>query len=379
MTAIKKIPRVAFSVTNCICFDQRVLKMAKSVSSLGFGILIIGRITDDCINGEPIPFTVKRFRMLFKRSFFFYAFFNIRLFFFLMFSRVDVLVANDLDTLLPNYLVSKLKHLPLVYDSHEYFTGVPELNKRPFVKSVWKYIEKNIFPRLENVITVSESIADLYETEYHHRPHVVRNLSELPADLLPFNREDLDIEVNSFVVILQGGGINIDKGAEELVKAVCMTQDVVLIFAGSGDVLPVLKKMVRGMEIGDKVRFLPKMPWNRLIRYTMMADAGMCLEKDTNQNYRYSLPNKLFDYIAAGIPVISGDLPEIKKIVSEYECGLVLHSITPEDISKAIVTFRDDPQLKARLAGNSARAAEKLNWNVESEKVKSIYTKFKPS
>lgn len=379
MAGAKKIPRVAFSVTNCISFDQRVLKMAQCVSSLGFEILIIGRMTDDCINGEIIPFRVKRLRMLFRKSCFFYAFFNIRLFFFLIFSRVDVLVANDLDTLLPNYLVSKLKNLPLVFDSHEYFTGVPELNNRPFVKSVWKSIEKSIFPRLRNIITVSESIADLYETEYHHRPYVVRNLSDLPAGVLPYKREDLGIDGNSFVVILQGGGINIDKGAEELVKAVCMTSDVVLIFAGSGDVLPVLKKMVRGMEIGDKVRFLPKMQWNRLIRYTMMADAGMCLEKDTNQNYRFSLPNKLFDYIAAGIPVISGDLPEIKKIVSEYECGLVLSSITPEEISKAIVKLRDDPQLKTRLAENSARAAEKLNWSIESEKVKSIYIKFKPS
>ena len=104
--------------------------------------------------------------MIFKRGFLFYKFFNIRLFFFLLFHKYDLLVSNDLDTLLPNFLVSKLKGLPLVYDSHEYFTGVPEIQNRPFVKWVWKSIEKLYFPGLKNVMTVSESIASQYEKEY---------------------------------------------------------------------------------------------------------------------------------------------------------------------------------------------------------------------
>lgn len=348
--------------------------MSETVSDLGYQVLIIGRRLGTCCDEETIPFRTKRLRMLFRKGFFFYAFFNIRLFIYLLFRRIDILVANDLDTLFPNYLISRIRQIPLVYDSHEYFTGVPELNKRPFVRSVWKSIEKRIFPHLKTVITVTESLAGIYEKEYNLRPAVVRNCSRISSSVVPFPREKLGIDNSSFLLILQGGGINIDKGAEELVKAVCMTQNVSLLVAGSGDVIPLLKKMVRGLNIEDKVKFVPKIPWSELMRYTKSADAGMCLEKDTNINYRYSLPNKLFDYISAGIPVIAGDLPEIKKIIEENDCGIILQAITPEEISHAIIKLRDDVDLRRKLGNNSAAAAEILNWNRESEIVKRIYT-----
>ena len=118
--------KVAFSVTNCICHDQRVMKIARSVSNLGCDIIIIGRRSGECCSSGSVPFKTKRFRMIFHKGFLFYKFFNIRLFIYLLFHKHDLLVSNDLDTLLPNYLVSKIKALPLVFDSHEYFTGVPD-------------------------------------------------------------------------------------------------------------------------------------------------------------------------------------------------------------------------------------------------------------
>ena len=169
--------KLVFSVTNCICHDQRVMKIAKTVSSFGCEIIIIGRKSDDCSNCTTIPFKTVRFRMFFKKGFLFYSFFNIRLFLFLLFHKYDVLVSNDLDTLLPNFLVSELKKVPLVYDSHEYFTGVPEIQSRPVVKWVWKSIENYIFPRLRYAMTVSDSIALQYEKEYGLKPVTVRNCS----------------------------------------------------------------------------------------------------------------------------------------------------------------------------------------------------------
>ena len=123
--------------------------------------------------------------MIFKRGFLFYKFFNIRLFFYLLLHKADLLVSNDLDTLLPNFLISKIKNLPLVYDSHEYFTGVPEIQNRPFVKWVWKSLEKSIFQRLKYVITVSEPIASLYENLYSVKPVVIRNLAKKSDHLIP--------------------------------------------------------------------------------------------------------------------------------------------------------------------------------------------------
>ncbi|HUX96461.1 MAG TPA: glycosyltransferase [Bacteroidales bacterium] len=368
--------KVVFSVTNCICYDQRVLKMASAVSSLGFEITIIGRKRGECCETDSIPFKTRRFRMLFKHGFFFYKFYNIRLFFYLLSHRFDLLVANDLDTLLPNYLVSRLKNIPVIYDSHEYFTGVPELNKRPFVKMIWKIIEKAVFPELKHVVTVSDPIAGLYETEYGIRPVVIRNLSPLSENIIPMERDELGVREDHLLLILQGGGINVDRGAEDLIEAVKKTENVSLIIAGAGDVLPVLKDMVMGYGISDRVKFYPLMPWEKLMRITKSADVGLSLDKDTNLNYRYSLPNKLFDYLSAGIPVITGSLPEIIKIVESYACGITLPAITTEEISKAIIKFRDDRELQVKLKRNSKIASETLNWTNESEKVISLYRKI---
>jgi len=367
---------VAFSVTNCICFDQRVLKMAETVSSLGCEITIIGRKRGECCQKNSVPFSAKRFRMLFNRGFLFYKFFNIRLFFYLLFNRFDILVANDLDTLLPNYLISRLRKVPLVYDSHEYFTGVPELNGRPFVKWVWKSVERTILPVLKHIITVSDSIAKLYQDEYGLLPVVIRNLSPSSQRISASGRRELGIKDDNLMLILQGGGINIDKGAEELIEAVRLTENVSLMIAGSGDVLPELKSMVYENDLSDKIRFFPALPWDDLMKITKSADAGLCLEKDTNINYRFSLPNKLFDYISAGIPVITGSLPEITKIVESYNCGIRIPEITPDEISKAIIKLRDNPELLSKLKQNSVSASETLNWKNEQEKVISLYRKI---
>ncbi len=314
--------------------------------------------------------------MIFHKGFLFYMFFNVRLFFYLLFHRFDLLVANDLDTLLPNYLVSRLKKLPLVFDSHEYFTGLPEIRDRPFVKWVWITIEKSIFPKLKYVITVSDSIAEAYRGKYGLKSVVVRNCSRSANNINAFSKNELGINTDYFLLVFQGGGINMEKGGEELIDAINITENVSLLIAGSGEVLAILKKKVDELDLSGKIIFFPKMPWDELMKYTKSASAGLCLEKDTNLNYRYSLPNKLFDYISAGIPVITGSLPEIKKVVEKYECGIIIHEITPGEISRAISKLRDDPDLLNKLKRNTVIASEKLNWNIESKIITDFYNQI---
>ena len=110
------------------------------------------------------------------------------------------------------------------------------------------------------------------------------------------------------------------------------------------------------------------------MRYTRSADAGLSLDKDTNLNYRFSLPNKLFDYLSAGIPVIAGSLPEVKKIVEENECGIIISDISPQEISNALIKVRDDHKYLNNLKKNAIHASEKLIWDKEAEKVRSIYS-----
>ena len=226
------------------------------------------------------------------------------------------------------------------------------------------------------MITVSDSIADLYNTGYGVNPVVIRNMSPSSESLLPLTREELGIETGHLLLILQGGGINIDRGGEELIDAVNLTERVSLILAGTGDVIPLLKEKVIKLGLSERIKFFPGMEWSELMRLTKSADAGLSLDKDTNINYRYSLPNKLFDYISAGIPVITGNLPEIGKIVESYDCGLIIPGITAAEISKAVIALRDNPELRKRLKQNSVNAFVELNWNNEQEKVISLYRKI---
>jgi glycosyltransferase involved in cell wall biosynthesis len=365
--------KVAFSVTNCICHDQRVQKIAGTVSSLGCDIIIIGIRSGDCCNSHQVPFKTKRFRMIFHKGFLFYKFFNIRLFIFLLFHKHDLLVSNDLDTLLPDYLVSKIKALPLVYDSHEYFTGVPEIQHRPLVKWVWKGIEKSIFPQLKYVMTVSDSIAIQYEKEYGVRPVTVRNCAARTESIIPFSRKELQINPDHLLLILQGTGINIDRGGDELIDAISITDNVSLLIVGSGGNVGLLREKTSNMGLSSRIKFIPVLPWESLMKYTRSADAGLSLDKNSNLNYNFSLPNKLFDYISAGIPVIASELPEISKILGDYNCGLSISEVNPREISKAIMTLRDNRGLLLELKRNADIASESLNWENESKKVETFY------
>jgi glycosyltransferase involved in cell wall biosynthesis len=311
--------------------------------------------------------------MLFKRGFLFYKWFNIRLFIFLLTHKFDILVANDLDTLLPNFLVSKIKGVPLVYDSHEYFTGVPELQNRQFVRWVWKSVEKAVFPKLKYVITVSDSIADQYEAEYGIRPLRVRNCSRSTINIIALTRKEIGVPDDHLLLVLQGTGINVSRGGEELIDAIAKTQKVTLLIVGSGDALADLKSKVDELKIPERIHFISKLPWNDLMRYTKAADAGLSLDKNNNLNYTFSLPNKLFDYLSAGIPVVAGDLPEVSRIISENKCGIIIPEVSSDKISDAINELLTNPEKLILLRKNAAIASEKLNWETESEIVIKFY------
>ncbi|HVN58017.1 MAG TPA: glycosyltransferase family 4 protein [Bacteroidales bacterium] len=372
MSGAGKRPEVIFAVTNCICFDQRVMKMAKTVESLGAEVLIVGKYRGKCCENDTVPFRTKRFRMFFRRGFLFYKFFNIRLFFFLLFRKSDIIVSNDLDTLPASWLAAVSRSATLVYDSHEYFTGVPELLDRSFVRSVWQSIERFIFPRLKNIITVSDPIAELYLRQYGIKPVVIRNCSRKPS-MPAIHRSELGIDENKLLLVMQGGGINIHKGAEELLEAMKQLTGTTLMIIGSGDVISDLEKMTSENMLDEKIIFLPLMPWDEMMRYTQTADAGLSLERDTNINYRFSLPNKLFDYIAAGIPVIATDLPEISKVVAGNACGIILSSVSPGEIAESVNLLKNNRDLLEVLRQNSKAAFADLNWEKESEKVKELY------
>ncbi len=321
-------------------------------------------------------YSVHRMKLVFEKGAFFYAEFNLRLFFFLLIKKADMLISNDLDTLLPNYIISKIRNVPLVYDSHEYFTEVPELVNRKHIQRVWKFIEGKIFPKLENVITVNDSIADFFEDDYGIRPAVVRNIPRAREKVSMVTREKLELPVGKSILILQGSGINVDRGSEELIQAMEYIDDAVLLIIGGGDVINKLKFMVVELGIKDKVIFKPRLPYNEMMQYTAVADLGLTFDKSTNLNYKFSLPNKLFDYIQAGVPVISSSLPEIEKVINQFDVGDYIPDHNPKNIANKLNHILNNQDLILKWKKNCNFAARELTWENEEVVLKKIYGKY---
>lgn len=375
----KKMPKrkkAIVSVTNDLYTDQRVDKICLFLEDQGYSVLLVGRNKKNSKALNKRIYKTKRLNLLFEKGSIFYAEYNIRLFLFLIVRRFDILVANDLDTLLGNYTASKFKPFSkLVYDTHEYFTEVPELIHRKKIKQIWEGIEGWIFPKLSTIYTVNDSIAKLYAEKYKKEIKVVRNISNTwtPSNLL--SKKELGIPEDKKIIIIQGAGINIDRGAEEAVDAMKNIENAVLLIVGDGDVVPQLKKFVLENNLTSKVLFFEKRPYNEMMNFTYYADLGLTLDKPTNLNYRFSLPNKLFDYIHAETPILSTDLKEITNIVNKYEVGEIIQELSPENLALKINSLLFNEELLIKYKSNCIAAKKELNWEVETEVLKEIYPK----
>jgi glycosyltransferase involved in cell wall biosynthesis len=371
--------KVIVSVINDLSTDQRVHKVCNTLHTMGYEVLLVGRKQCKSLVLAPRRYKVKRMVLFFEKGMLFYAEYQLRLFFLLLFKKPDILVANDLDTLLPNYLISKLKGCKLVYDTHELFCEVPELQYHPFKRNLWKLIERTIFPKLRYVFTVNDSIADIYRKEYNVDIRVVRNVPLLfhKNTFVKKTKRELGIPENKKIIILQGAGINVNRGAEEAVEAMQYLDNAVLLIIGSGDVIHLLKKLTIDLHLSEKVIFIGKIPFQELSQYTEHADLGLTLDKGTNLNYKYSLPNKLFDYIHAGVPVLSSDLVEIKKIITTYDIGDCVDGHEPECIAKKISTMLHEETILQVWKKNTKIAAENLNWEKEEQQLIAVYKQFR--
>lgn len=368
-----KKKRVIVSVINDLNTDQRVHKVCTYIQSRGYDVLLVGRKKRDSQVMEFRNYSTKRFAMLFEKGPMFYAFFNARLFFYLLFHKADILVANDLDTLLPNFLVSRLKRAALVYDSHEYFTEVPELISRPKVQAVWERIENWIFPKLDKVSTVNQSIANKYEEKYKVKLQVVRNVSPKYIPDTSITRTDLGLPLEKTILIMQGAGLNIDRGIEEAIRAMPFLEACVLIIVGDGDVIPEMKILVESQQWQDKVKFFSKRPYRELMQFTQLADFGLSFDQPTNPNYLYSLPNKVFDYIHTETPIFCSNVVEVSRLVTNYNIGKVIDDFTPEHLAFSIQQCLSDKAMIATWKENCKRAAAIECWENEVEKLANFY------
>lgn len=363
-----KKKKLFVAVTNDISTDYRVHKVCSYLSQKNFDIEVFGRLLPNTIFVEK-AYKITRKKLFFNHNFLFYTEYNIRLFCYLFFKKFDYILANDLDTLPACFFISKLKKVALVYDSHELFSEGPELQGRKFVQSFWQKLEDFFLPKIKNSYTVSQSIADFYQRKYQNSMGVIRNIP-LKDDFMVL--EEVVFPTKNKTILYQGV-LNPGRGIKPMIQALKFIDNLDVIIIGYGKVEAELKQFVATEKMTDRVFFLGRIPREKLFNYTKKATLGMVLEEPLGLSFQYSLPNKLFDYIHAEVPIVAGNLPEISRIIDEFQIGVKVDNYQPETIAACINALLNDEKKLALLKQNQKIAKEVLCWEIEQKKLDNYF------
>ena len=360
--------KVLVSVFNNLSTDQRVEKVCRTLSENGFSIELIGN------NWGGLPDLKRDYpvsRIILKSKILRYAYveFQWKLYKELL-KKADqdtILLSNDLDTLLPNYLVSKKLNLPLVYDSHEIFTEMPSVNGR-FTQNIWRSLESFIAPKLNFMMTASESYADWFHKTYGiERPVVVQNFP-----LKSGNPQDYSI-VNSPKVIIYQGVINPSRGLDKLIPEMHKIENAELWIAGDGPKKKEFQELTKNLGLDDKVKFIGKILPEKLREITQKADLGVSIEENNGLSYYFSMPNKISDYIQARIPVVVSDFPEMRKVADHFKAGEKIRDYN--ELAEKIQLVLNNGKHSYKDALN--HAASQLCWENEENRLLGLFGKIK--
>lgn len=369
-----KKKKIVVSVITDLSTDQRVIRICTTLQDMGFDVTVLARRLKQSLPLETYNFRAHRIRCYFTAGVMQYAEFMTKLFVHLLFRKMDYLLANDLDSLLPNYLVSRLRGKHLFYDTHEYFTGVPELTNSPVKKRIWKGLENRIFPRLKTVYTVNNSVKTEYETEYHVPISVVRNVP-MRAHIVP---ADMPAHWRGKIILLaQGAGLNEGRSCIEMMDAMPLLDSRFhLVYIGGGTAWEKLKQRRLDLKLEGRVDMMEKMLPSKLKSFTALAHLGISMDSFEEKNYLFNLPNKVFDYLQAGVPLFATAIPEVRRIIDVYHCGFYITDTSPANIAAWIQCIFDDEHAYHEMKANAVVASGELNWDKEKEKLMEIYRPF---
>jgi glycosyltransferase involved in cell wall biosynthesis len=297
--------------------------------------------------------------------------------------RADIYHAHDLDALLVGYLAARALGARLVYDAHELWLESSRymISTSPPDRLRYRLTERLLLPGADAVIAVTPSRARAMRAMYPHsirRMAVVENstprMPNLPAprDL----RGRLGIPEGAFVALYQGV-ICPERGLEQLLEAASMLRGkgAYVAVVGHDAWQGTLPRMAREMGVDDLVRFHPPVPSEELAALTVAADAGLILFRNTCLNHYYSLPNKLYEYMMAGIPIIASDFPEMGRIIDGVGCGVLVDPESPGEIARAIGGLAEMGRAHRGAMGRRGRTAalDRHNWETQRDRLLELY------
>ncbi|MBB4806894.1 glycosyltransferase involved in cell wall biosynthesis [Chryseobacterium defluvii] len=357
----KKIISSAFSN---LYTDQRIEKVCRTLYKNGYQIELIGNNWGGSEEMErPYPFLRIPLKSESLKTAYFE--FNWKLYHELK-KKADqntILHANDIDALLPNYLIAKKLNIPLVFDSHEIFSEMPAIQGKMSQK-LWRYLEKKIIPNIKFMITASGSYALWFQKKYEVSPVVIQNAP---------GRIEVRSEIpdNHPYIILYQGAINPFRGIDKAILAMHHLDNTILKIAGDGPRKKEYEDLVIQENLQEKVQFLGKLKPEDLRKITVMADAGLSIEENGGDSYLYSLPNKVLDYIQARVPLIMADLPEMRNIKNQFDVGEIIKNHQPQVIAEVIQTVLHKG--RKNYQEELERASGILCWENEEPKLLEVF------
>ncbi|GAB4169094.1 MAG: glycosyltransferase [Calditrichia bacterium] len=303
--------------------------------------------------------------------------FNVKLFIRLLKSDFDILHVHDLWVLPAAGLFSIFRNKYIIYDAHEFYMGLEIFKNRKIKKIVWYLAERIFITRVKALITVSEPLRRLYLRAYpcvkNISSIVLRNVPSL-RDTNPERKVKTTGIINKQYLIFQGI-FKPGRGLTQLIRAMEKIDDIPLIMVGYGELEEQLKKEVKDRKLENKVVFTGKVNQEEYLNYTQNAYLGLVLFEPDSINYRYALPNKFFEYIHAGIPVICSDIITFRHILKDFEVGVL---VNPWDVGQIVETVRSLLQNSIRyeqLKRNCLQARNMINWENEKIKLDLLYQK----
>lgn len=357
------MPSIFFTVTTDLSYDQRMIRICTTLANAGYDVTLVGRQLQSFIALKEQPYQQKRLRCIFEKGKLFYAEYNVRLFFFLLFKKMDGICAIDLDTILPCYWISRIKKIKRIYDAHELFCEMKEIVTRPRIYKIWKWIERKTVPHFKDAYTVNQPIADEFFRMYNRHFEVIRSIA-----LYDEERQIADKEK----FILYQGAVNEGRSFETLIPAMQWV-NAPLIICGDGNFMQQAKKLVNDLQLQEKVIFKGMLSPCDLRSITNKAYIGITLfEKEALSNY-YSLANRFFDYIHSGVPQLCVNYPVYKEINNLEEIAVLVDELDYATIATALNKLLNNELYWQQLHQNCKTAAKTFNWQKEEIKLIAFY------
>lgn len=362
--------KICHLTLNQLDLERRILNQAESAYSKKWQVVIIAHGQHNQPKQQLLPFgTLNRVTTgWFQAGPLKFVIFNIKLFWVLLIGRYSIVHCHDLWTLPAAALISYFSRFRLIYDAHEFYAGLEIFTHRKIRKSLWMFAEKLFIKSAAAVITVSEPIGILFRKRYPDLKHVyiLRNLPKSQRV------EATKLKSPNHQLVFHGH-FKPGRGLKNLFLALRDTEAVELTLIGGGELKENLIELSRSQGLNSRIHFKDYIPPDELVAFIAQFDIGIVLFQPSSLNYAHALPNKLFEYLMAGLPVLASNIDTLSAYINQFDFGITVDPDDVRAITEGIQTMITAPVKMKNWHQNALSASEVLNWEQEEHKLIEIY------